>query len=243
MQSSSRRPALVAVFAVLGFLVAIAFNSTTRAAEIRPAGRSSDLVAVVREMEVERAELQERLSELRTEISLREQEAAEESGVDRSFTQEFDRVRLAAGLVALAGPGIEVTLADSKDVPQGADPNDYLIHDTDISAVVNALMVGGAEAVSVNGERVVATTPIRCAGTTILVNATRLGNPYVISAIGEADALEAALEGDPHAILLFDTYRTQFGLEVSVIRRPEVVVPEFRGSMRPAHAVAVGGGM
>ena len=243
MQSSSRRPALVAVFAVLGFLVAIAFNSTTRAAEIRPAGRSSDLVDVVREMEIERAELQERLSELRTEISLREQEAAEESGVDRSFTQEFDRVRLAAGLVALAGPGIEVTLADGKDVPQGADPNDYLIHDTDISAVVNALMVGGAEAVSVNGERVVAITPIRCAGTTILVNATRLGNPYVISAIGEADALEAALEGDPHTTLLFDTYRTQFGLEVSVIRRPEVVVPEFRGSMRPEHAVAAGGGM
>lgn len=243
MQSSSRRPALVAVFAVLGFLVAIAFNSTTRAADVRPAGRSSDLIDVVREMETERDELEQRLSELREEIARREQEAAEDSGVTRSFAQEFDRVRLAAGLVELAGPGIEVTLADGKDVPQGADPNDYLIHDTDISAVVNALFVGGAEAIAVNGERIVSTTPIRCAGTTVLVNATRLGNPYVISAIGDADALEAALRDDPHASLLFGTYRQQFGLEVVASRRPEVVVPAFKGSMRPAHAAADAGGM
>jgi uncharacterized protein YlxW (UPF0749 family) len=111
------------------------------------------------------------------------------------------------------------------------------VHDFDVSSVVNALYVGGAEAVAVNGHRLVADSSIRCAGNTILVNAQRVGAPYEIVAIGDPDALADAVAEDRAAGLLFDTYVTQFGLRASVTEAVDVVVPAFEGSLRVEHAV------
>ena len=236
------RPALVLVFVVLGLLIAVAFNTTNRLAEAPP-GRASELVDVVQELEQQREELQDRLGELRSELAVLEREAADDAGVSVSFSRELDRVRQGAGLSAVIGPGVEVLLGDGTEVASGADPNDYLIHDTDIAAVVNALFVGGAEAVEVNGERLVATTPIRCAGTTVLVNSARLGSPYVIKAIGDPAVLESAVLSDDSAALLFNTYKNQYGLQVSLIRSPQLRVDGFRGSMRSQYAKPAGGGI
>lgn len=235
------RPALVLVFVVLGLLIAVAFNTTTRLADARP-GRSSDLVDVVQSMESQREELQDRLADLRSELAELEKEAAEDSGVSTSFSRELDRVRQSAGLSAVSGPGVEVVLGDGTEVSQGADPNDYLIHDTDIAAVVNALFVGGAEAIEVNGERIVATTPIRCAGTTVLVNSARLGSPYVIKAVGEPTSLETAVLEDESASLLFSAYKNQYGLQVTLSRSSNLTVTGYRGSMRPQYVRPPGGG-
>lgn len=241
MHRNPYRPALVLVFGVLGLLIAVAFNTTTRLADARP-GRSSDLVDVVQSMEAQRTELQDRLAELRSDLAELEKQAAEDSGVSASFSRELDRVRQAAGLSAVSGSGVEVVLGDGTEVAQGADPNDYLIHDTDIAAVVNALLVGGAEAIEVNGERVVATTPIRCAGTTVLVNSARLGSPYVIRAIGDPAALEQAVLADDSAALLFGTYKNQYGLQVTLTRSPDLTVAGYRGSMRPQYVRSPDGG-
>lgn len=240
MSRESHRPALVAVFVVLGLLIAVALNTTIRLAEARPS-RSSDLVDVVRSMESQRRDLQDQLAASRAELTALEQTAAEETGLSTSFAQKLGQVRESAGLSAVRGPGVEVVLGDGVHVKPGADPNDYLIHDTDIAAVVNALFVGGAEAVDVNGERLVATTPIRCAGTTILVNSTRLGSPYVIRAIGEPAALEAAILGDDVASLVFTAYAQEFGLNVSIRRADDHTVAAFRGSMRPLYLRPRGG--
>jgi uncharacterized protein YlxW (UPF0749 family) len=241
MHRSPYRPALVLVFVVLGLFISVAFNTTSRLAEARP-GRASDLVDVVQSMELQRDELQNRLAELRSDLARLEREAAADSGVSKSFSAELDRVRQAAGLSAVTGPGVEVVLGDGSEVAPGADPNDYLIHDTDIAAVVNALFVGGAEAVEVNGERLVATTPIRCAGTTVLVNAARLGSPYVIRAIGDPGELERAVLEDEAASLLFDVYTSQYGLQVSMTRSSALEVAAYRGSLRPQYSRPAGGG-
>ncbi|MDH4140609.1 MAG: DUF881 domain-containing protein [Coriobacteriia bacterium] len=241
MNNRIYRPTLVAVAVVLGFLVAVAFNTTSKFVISRPQ-RVSDLVSVVRDMEQQQTALQGRYSDLRDRMDVLEREAAEDSGVRESFSKELERVRLAAGLTAVAGPGVEVLLGDGRDVDPDVDPNDYLIHDTDITAVVNALIVGGAEAVEVNGERIVATTPIRCAGTTVLVNSARLGSPYTIRAIGEPERLEEAVLNDPMAALVFGPYKAQFGLEVSIADVDDVFVSAYRGSMRPRFAASIKGG-
>ncbi|HWQ51560.1 MAG TPA: DUF881 domain-containing protein, partial [Terriglobales bacterium] len=74
------------------------------------------------------------------------------------------------------------------------DPNYYIIHDTDILSVVNELRDAGAEAIAINGERLIATSEIRCAGSIVSVNNNRYAAPYVITAIGDPDALESALK-------------------------------------------------
>jgi uncharacterized protein YlxW (UPF0749 family) len=229
------------VFGVLGLLIAVAFNTTSRLAEARPA-RVSSLIDVVHSMEDQRDELEDRLADLRGELGDLERKAADSTGVSASFSRELDRVRQTAGLSAVTGPGVEVVLGDGMDVGAGTDPNDYLIHDTDIAIVVNALFVGGAEALEVNGERVVATTPIRCAGTTVLVNSSRLGNPYVIKAIGDPVALERAILEDDTASLLFTVYKSQLGLQANITQMNEVSVSGYRGSMRPQYLRQPDGG-
>ena len=77
----------------------------------------------------------------------------------------------------------------------------------------------------------------------ILVNATRLGNPYTIVAIGDPETLERAVREDSHASLLFDVYSKQYGLQVSLSRATEVSVPAFKGSMRPVYAIPADGGV
>jgi uncharacterized protein YlxW (UPF0749 family) len=234
MKDSVYRPALVAVVAVLGLLVAVAFNTTQRAEEA-PSERGSDLVTVVEELESDRDQLEERLAELREEMDVLEREAADDSGVRETYSAELERAREAAGLTAVVGPGVEITLGDGTDVSLGGDPNDYLIHDRDLSAVVNALLAGGAEAVDVDGERVVATTPIRCAGTTVLVNASRLGSPYVIRAVGDPETLEEAVMDDSAASLLFTQYKSQFGLQADIDRQLELTIEPYRGGLRPEY--------
>lgn len=234
------RPTLVVVIGVLGFLVAIAFNTARDLGHARPE-RVGDLAGLIREMEVQRDDLQGRLTELRARMNDFEREAADGAGVKDSFSRELGEVRAAAGLTKIAGPGIEVVLADSMEVAPGADPNDFLIHDTDVAAVVNALSAAGAEAVDINGERVVTTTPIRCAGTTILVNSVRIGSPYTIRAIGDPVALEKALSEDASASLVLVTYKNQFGLRASVTQSSRLEVAAYRGSLRPQWLRAEGG--
>ena len=235
MNKTLHRPTLIVVIAIVGVLLAMAFN-TTQISSTVSTERASDLVDVVHDMESQRDTLQERLAILREQMDTLENAAAEDSGVREAYTRELDLARQGAGLSGVAGPGVEIVLGDGADVAPGSDPNDYLIHDADITSVVNALFSGGAEAVDVNGERIVATTPIRCAGTTILVNATRLGSPYVIRAIGDPEVLEEAVMEDPSASLLLTQYRNQFGLQVLIDHFLEIEVEPYRGSFRPEYA-------
>jgi len=241
MDRPSYSPTLVLVVCVLGFLVALAFNTARGMAEVRPE-RASDLVDVVRDLEMQRVDLQSRLVELRGRMDEFDHQAAVDAGVSESFTAELDAVRAAAGLTEVEGAGVRVVLGDGTDVPAGSDPNDYLIHDTDLAAFVNALYAGGATAIDINGERVVASTPIRCAGTTILVNSVRLGAPYTIRAIGEERSLREAVERDHTAALILGPYQSQFGLTAEITPEDSLEIAAYRGSMRPSFAVARGSG-
>lgn len=242
MDQITYRPTLVVIFGILGFLVALAFNTAQGLADVRPE-RVSDLVGLVRTMELQRNDLQDRLSELRGTMGALEREAAAGSGLSESFSRELAEARAVAGLTGVRGPGLELVLADGTEVSPGTDPNDYLIHDTDLSSVVNALFAGGAEAIDINGERIVATTPVRCAGTTILVNSVRLGSPYTLRAVGDPAELETAVRSDPAASLLFDVYQKQFGLRVSITKSDHIEVPGYRGSLRPSHLSTLEGSL
>ena len=97
------------------------------------------------------------------------------------------------GLTNLRGEGIELVLKDGEDKKKvGNDALQIIVHDTDILEIVNVLRNAGAEAISINDQRVIATTPISCIG--IKINDEKIGGPYVIRAIGDSDYLKTALE-------------------------------------------------
>jgi uncharacterized protein YlxW (UPF0749 family) len=233
---SRPRLSLVLVFGVLGVMLAVAFNSSVRVPEPRPE-RTVELAEVVEGLEARHASLEARLGGLRDELAVLEERAAENAGLQATFGDELERVRSLAGLTDLSGPGVIVVLDDAIEVPPAQDPNACVVHDFDVSAVVNALYVGGAEAVAVNGQRLVADSSIRCAGNTILINAERVGAPYEIVALGDPTELSEAVVEDEAAGLLLDTYVTQFGLRATLTESAEVEVPAYEGGLRVEHAL------
>lgn len=111
------------------------------------------------------------------------------------INEQVEEARINAGLVTLTGPGVKITLDDSKRAATGEeDPNIYLIHEEYIREILNALWNGGAEAIAVNGQRVTTHTEVFCGGSFIQINGTRQMPPYVMNAVGDSYNLSAALK-------------------------------------------------
>ena len=182
----------------------------------------------VRLLELEQAELKAQVSYLRSALTAR-QEAAGSRSLLEDLQTELGLQRARAGLVAVRGPGVRVTLTDSTRSWVGRT-DDLLIHDFDLRDVISLLWLGGAEAISVNGERVVHSTSVYCVGSTILVNDTRLAPPYVVLAIGDPDRLEATLR-NPGYLRDLKERAERLGVGLSLAQSTSVTTPAYKGSV------------
>jgi len=107
--------------------------------------------------------------------------------------ERLQEAKMNAGLIEVTGPGLRITLDDSKRLAVGQeDQMLFIIHEGDIRGIFNALWNGGAEAIAVNGQRVTINTEIYCLGSYIQINGTRQMPPYVIEAIGDTTILSGA---------------------------------------------------
>ena len=135
------------------------------------------------------------------------------------------------GLSEVTGSGIIVTLNDSQEIlPSNylGDPNDLLVHDVDIIRVVNELKNAGAEAISVNGQRIVTTSSIECVGSVIKINGTKVGAPFEIKAIG----LQEALINVNRSAGYLSNMKEYWGLDVNVKKEDDIVIPKYTGLMK-----------
>jgi uncharacterized protein YlxW (UPF0749 family) len=155
------------------------------------------------------------------------------------LADDLKQANFLAGLTSVQGQGLVVTLNDSKKRFPGAPTqiqNLVIIHDNDINSIVNELKDAGAEALSVNNQRLVATSPIRCAGNIVLVNNVPQAPPFVIRAIGDGPTMESGLN-------LPGGYAEQLRAEdpamIKMQQAPHLVVPAFAGSTQPKYAKPV----
>ena len=116
-------------------------------------------------------------------------------------------------MTPVAGPAVSVTLDDAPASvsDEGIDADLLVVHQQDIQAVVNALWSGGAEAMTIQGQRVIATTGIKCVGNTVVLHGVPYAPPYVVSAIGEPAKLRAALAESP-ALQVYRQYVDAYAL-------------------------------
>jgi uncharacterized protein YlxW (UPF0749 family) len=139
-----------------------------------------------------------------------------------------------AGLTALRGPGLTVTLDDAPEklrAAAGADVSNAIVHQQDIQAVVNSLWAGGAEAMTLQGQRVVSTTGIKCVGNTVILHGVPYSPPYVVRAIGDAGAMQRSLDDSRYIrayLEAVDAY--QLGWDVRADRR--ITVPPYSGPVQ-----------
>ncbi len=231
---------LLAGFFILGLLLSTSFYSQKEFKRNLPDYRKQTLVDSIKELEAEKETLKSSIALLRKRVDLYEKEAAATEGSLTSFINESKALKETAGLTELTGKGLEITLADSPTLPEFENPNNYIIHDYDLRTVLGALIKGGPKGVAINGERIVETTSIRCAGSTIMVNSTRISTPYLIYVIGHQERLREALAEDPAFQQLSTDYAESFGLTVNVKNRNKITLPSFEGRVLLEHAKSKG---
>lgn len=202
---------------ILGVMLAVQFKTTEDMRSNLSVQRVEDLSQRLIQTEKERDSLSNQLKELR------------EQALGGRSSKELQLIQMGAGIVDLTGPGVVITISDSKrPTKPGENPNLYVIHDDDILKVINELWAAGAEAMAINEQRLIASSEIRCAGPTLSVNNTRSSPPYEIVAIGEPKTLENALRmrGGVVETLQF------WGIQVSIKAADHVQVPAYKGSFR-----------
>ena len=233
-----RRPSLVlvAVFAVLGFLVVTTIASA-RIGQKEAEPRKAELIKLIQQRRAQIDDLDEDVSRLRDDVAAAQKVASARSRQDTQLAERLDELAEAAGTIALKGDAVVVRLSDSDKKP--SDPDEagaYRIRDADLQLVVNALFAAGAEAIAVNDSRVVSTTPIRAAGDTIVVNFRPLNPPYTVKAIG---ADRAAFEAS-EIVKRFNRWQKLFGLGFR-IREEVATVPAYTGRVAISTAVPSSG--
>ena len=206
--------------------------ANARGVDLRPA-RNTDLVSLVEDQSKRNAELTARLTQLRAEVEAFGSGAGNNSVLDAA---EARQSRL-AGLTPVTGPALTVTLDDAPDSvrAEGVDADLLVVHQQDIQAVVNALWSGGAEAMTIQGQRVIATTGIKCVGNTVVLHGVPYAPPYAISAIGDTGKLRNALATSP-AVQIYRQYVDAYALGFRETTTGSAGFPAYRGSLDLQHA-------
>jgi uncharacterized protein YlxW (UPF0749 family) len=197
--------ALIAFAAAGGLFVTSAIDaqgSDLRAASV------TDLSTLVRDQRGDTDALQKRVADLNRQVNTLSRGVGDKD-VNRLQAQ-VDKVRGPSGLSPVSGTGLTVTLQDAPDdvinraMADGTPPTDALVvHQQDIQAVVNALWLGGAKAITIMDQRIISTTGIKCAGPTVILHGVPYSPPYVIKAVGDPATLQASLDGSDY----IDAYR------------------------------------
>jgi uncharacterized protein YlxW (UPF0749 family) len=230
--SGKGRPgtAALAVLAVFGVLVATAAVQTARNAQESARSRES----LVHQVNAGKADLAQRradLADLRHEVSLLQSQRLAATSEGRAVGQQLDRLGVATGAAATRGAGIQVVVDDA---PHPSSDKE-LVQAGDLQKLVNALWQVGAEAISINGQRLTALSPIRDAAGAITVNFRSLSAPYTVSAIGDPKSMGARLL-DTDGGQTWLTLQSTFGMKFDVESKDTMVLPAARHtSLRYAH--------
>jgi uncharacterized protein YlxW (UPF0749 family) len=234
-RDASRRPGgrllTGAVCLLAGFLVVLSAVNA-RGTDLRP-GRNTDLVSLVQSQSRRNADLTRQVGEVRAQVDT----ASRVEGTDPALQAELERTSAAAAFTAMTGPAVTVTIDDAPETvaADGVDADLLVVHQQDIQAVVNALWSGGAEAMTIQGQRVISTTGVKCVGNTVVLHGIPYAPPYVVSALGDPARLGAALAGSP-ALQIYQQYVAAYGLVYTeeVLGRAEF--PAHQGSLDLQHA-------
>ncbi len=219
----------------LGFLVAAQLSSEGPRVRYTTQERSP-LVETASELQAQQDALKDEILQLRAQMQAVEGAGEGSAAVVRQLNDQLEEARIAAGLIALTGPGIVLQLEDSLDpVAPDADESDYLVRARDLRTVVEELWAAGAEAIAVNGERIVSTSAIIDVGPSILANSAYLVPPYQISALGPRD-LYSRLAAQPGFVDFIRARAQGYGIRVQFAEPEAVDIPAFVGTVTLRYA-------
>ncbi|NLX63736.1 MAG: DUF881 domain-containing protein [Clostridiaceae bacterium] len=210
-------------FFIFGLLINLQFKGTIMA-KPKNGTTAKELAEQLEHEKSENAKLMEQLANLEVERDMLWKNIGNTLNNQQinELLKKKDYEYFRAGLTSVSGSGIVITMEDAPAKGE-LDIEDYIIHDNNINDILDELKANGAQAISVNGERVVLNTRPVCAGPTIIVNGNRYPPPYIIQAIGDPDILYDAIENMPQVALMRLT-----NIRVDVEKQEEIIINKYR---------------
>lgn len=227
---------IAGALAVIGFVGYAQWNGSPERAQFATSVQQV-LAEQVSKLEEEQEDLRGQLAVAEAQVLDFQTASTTSSSALAEVNRRLEEARLAAGLTAVGGPGVVIEISDSKRViPDGENPANYIVLVDDLRDIVVALWASGAEAIAINGERLVATSSIYGVGASILVNTAFLSPPFRIEAIGSSGILERFADSPAYRGRVAQRIEV-FGLEFATQAADALEIPAFVGNTRFRWAV------
>ena len=220
---------------VLGAGVLFSTSAETAQGTDLRAGRRLELTALIAERNQQVRAGEERAAGLRAAVEATTRLRSASDARVAAAQAAADALRNPAGLAPVRGPALTVELNDAPprpdgQLPPGATVNDIVVHQQDVQAVVNALWAGGAEAMTIMGQRVISTGAVRCVGNTLLLYGRTYSPPFRVTAIGPVADLRGALDTSG-AVAAYRQAAQDFDLGYTVTDEGEKSMPGYTGQV------------
>lgn len=217
----------VTVF-VFTLIIAAQLNTVGNTDVISEGMREAELLSEISRLRGEAEDLNEEYEKSQSVVEEYKTNASTNDTLIATMTEELDKAKLLAGITNVKGEGVVITIEDSTTVSSDLTVEAGLVHDTDITSIVTELKAAGVEAISINGQRIIANTAIRCVGPTIQINSVKVASPFYIKAIGNSDYLESALNIKGGIV---DSLRG-YGITIKVERQDDIQIDKFDGTLK-----------
>jgi uncharacterized protein YlxW (UPF0749 family) len=224
---------LVPVITLLAGFLCTASGITAHGGDLRSGSRTRVTDLIIAQQRDYR-ETRAAYLRLRGQVDALSSGAATRDGRVRTARRDAQLRAAAAGFTPAHGHGIRVTLDDAphkpgRTLPGNPGPDDLVVHQQDVQAVVNALWAGGATAMQIMDQRVISTSAVRCVGNTLILQGVVYSPPFRITATGDPRSLRAALNAAP-AINIYRQYVAAYGLGYDVSNLDQVTIPAYTGA-------------
>lgn len=233
----------VIVIGVLALLVGLLISAqiqTTQGSDIGgliPIAKAQGFEAELKKVRLEKDAALQELQKLEFRIAEIEKEKADEDILLAGIIKDLEKYRIAAGVVDVRGPGVTITLEDPVPTDQYQQETSFIMENSELLvSLVNKLKDAGAEAISINGQRIISQTEISLAGDNVNINTVPTAPPYIIKAIGNPDTIESTIT---IRFGIIEQMRDRFGLQVKIEKAGEVVIPRYSGIIKYRYAKPV----
>ncbi|RBP45558.1 DUF881 domain-containing protein [Garciella nitratireducens] len=216
---------------VIGIMIVMQYKSVTQLGGAVSNTRAQELAAQLSVLEKEKKSLNTQINNLKDKIEEYENQFVQDNRVVEDLRKDTQEAKILAGQTAVKGPGIVITL-DYIPLEEGDDFNPFLMYPEYLLILLNELNSAGAEAISINDQRIISTSEIRLAGNHIVINGQKFSHPFIFKVIGDSQTMESAIQLKGGVVELLNSVYIQ----VNIKREQEVVIPKYEGVIEYEYA-------
>ena len=182
--------------------------------------------------------LYEELERMEEQLEIRRTKSTQNNTELSKLENDIKESNKILGLSEVTGPGIIITVNDNQKASLNSiiyDPNWVIVHDTDLINIVNVLKNAGAEAISINGQRIVTTSAIECDGNIVIINGEKIAAPFEIKAIGLPESLISVTRFSGYVDQLKEYRKLEVTVKMSS-EKEEITIPKYTGTIKFQYA-------